>query len=218
MFKTMNLHPTQSSLYSASSSSSSVPSSDSNTPAKKFKCTYPGCTKSFSRSEHLHRHALNHKDGDQTCVRCSAHFRRRDLLGMIPFPLIFYLRTYYFPLYTSTTPRRIQFDKKRTQKHCKILTKTQTGTCSGIKKKMTLRAAKAKAFSRLANGSGRTRTGISLPLDGHRIRLNYSCAPAVMISIGIPIPLQPQPQHQLQYQHRVRIQIQTHTGTHQRSP
>jgi len=47
---------------------------------KKFACTWDGCGKSFSRSEHLHRHALNHKDGDHTCLRCRAHFRRRDLL------------------------------------------------------------------------------------------------------------------------------------------
>jgi hypothetical protein len=25
---------------------------------------------------------LNHKDGNNTCLRCSAHFRRRDLLGV----------------------------------------------------------------------------------------------------------------------------------------
>lgn len=49
---------------------------------KKFACDFPNCGKSFSRSEHLHRHALNHRDGNNTCKRCSAHFRRRDLLGM----------------------------------------------------------------------------------------------------------------------------------------
>lgn len=48
---------------------------------KKFACLFEGCLKSFSRSEHLHRHSLNHKDGANTCTRCSAHFRRRDLLG-----------------------------------------------------------------------------------------------------------------------------------------
>jgi hypothetical protein len=26
---------------------------------------------------------LNHKDGNNTCLRCSAHFRRRDLLGKL---------------------------------------------------------------------------------------------------------------------------------------
>jgi len=65
-----------SSISSASSSSSKF----SDGIKKKFGCTHPGCGKSFSRSEHLHRHALNHKDGNNTCLRCSAHFRRRDLL------------------------------------------------------------------------------------------------------------------------------------------
>src|SRR5271163_4566580 len=49
---------------------------------KKFACSWQGCKKSFSRSEHLHRHALNHKEGNNTCPRCAAHFRRRDLLGI----------------------------------------------------------------------------------------------------------------------------------------
>ncbi|RDW59882.1 hypothetical protein BP6252_12969 [Coleophoma cylindrospora] len=67
---------------SRNSSISSASSSASTTAAakKKFSCSHPGCGKSFSRSEHLHRHALNHKDGNNTCLRCSAHFRRRDLL------------------------------------------------------------------------------------------------------------------------------------------
>ncbi|RKF63315.1 putative krueppel c2h2-type zinc finger protein [Golovinomyces cichoracearum] len=47
---------------------------------KRFTCNFSGCGKCFSRSEHLHRHALNHKDGNNTCLRCMAHFRRRDLL------------------------------------------------------------------------------------------------------------------------------------------
>ncbi|SZF06050.1 unnamed protein product [Blumeria hordei] len=47
---------------------------------KRFVCNFIDCGKSFSRSEHLHRHALNHKEGDHTCERCLAHFRRRDLL------------------------------------------------------------------------------------------------------------------------------------------
>lgn len=67
----------------ASAVSPILSSSPSSPPAlkKKFACAHPGCGKSFSRSEHLHRHALNHKDGNNTCLRCSAHFRRRDLLG-----------------------------------------------------------------------------------------------------------------------------------------
>lgn len=71
--------PTRSSSMSTSSSKSSV--SQDGGVKKKFSCTFPACGKSFSRSEHLHRHALNHKDGNNTCMRCSAHFRRRDLLG-----------------------------------------------------------------------------------------------------------------------------------------
>ena len=70
---------TRSSSISSASTSSSKSSSDG--IKKKFGCGFPGCGKSFSRSEHLHRHALNHKDGNNTCLRCSAHFRRRDLLG-----------------------------------------------------------------------------------------------------------------------------------------
>ncbi|TVY14002.1 hypothetical protein LARI1_G008088, partial [Lachnellula arida] len=65
---------------SSISSSSSSSSKNSEGVKKKFGCSFPSCGKSFSRSEHLHRHALNHKDGNNTCMRCSAHFRRRDLL------------------------------------------------------------------------------------------------------------------------------------------
>ncbi|KAE9375624.1 hypothetical protein N431DRAFT_333931 [Stipitochalara longipes BDJ] len=51
-------------------------------PAKEYRCTWGNCTKSFSRAEHLHRHALNHDEtkGNFTCQRCQAVFRRRDLL------------------------------------------------------------------------------------------------------------------------------------------
>ncbi|KAL3417450.1 C2H2 finger domain transcription factor [Phlyctema vagabunda] len=70
-----------SSTNSRNSSISSASSSASSTATKKkFSCSFPSCGKSFSRSEHLHRHALNHKEGNNTCLRCSAHFRRRDLL------------------------------------------------------------------------------------------------------------------------------------------
>jgi hypothetical protein len=60
-------------------------SSPTSAPAlvKEFRCTYGSCTKSFSRAEHLHRHALNHNDGNgTTCARCSAVFKRKDLLGL----------------------------------------------------------------------------------------------------------------------------------------
>lgn len=76
---------TPSSRSSSISSVSSCKGSNAKTNAgigkKKFCCSFAGCGKSFSRSEHLHRHALNHKDGNHTCLRCRAHFRRRDLLG-----------------------------------------------------------------------------------------------------------------------------------------
>lgn len=50
--------------------------------AKRFECTQAGCNKRFTRLEHMQRHALNHSGaGDFTCSRCSAHFRRPDLLG-----------------------------------------------------------------------------------------------------------------------------------------
>lgn len=50
--------------------------------SKRFECTHTGCNKRFTRLEHMQRHALNHSEaGDFTCSRCSAHFRRPDLLG-----------------------------------------------------------------------------------------------------------------------------------------
>ncbi|PVH89169.1 hypothetical protein DL98DRAFT_555473 [Cadophora sp. DSE1049] len=52
------------------------------TSLKEFRCTFRSCTKSFSRAEHLHRHALNHDEtkGVNTCERCNAVFKRKDLL------------------------------------------------------------------------------------------------------------------------------------------
>ncbi|KAH8895653.1 hypothetical protein GQ53DRAFT_792267 [Thozetella sp. PMI_491] len=47
---------------------------------RRFVCTHPGCSKRFTRAEHLQRHALNHTAGTSTCSRCSAHFKRPDLL------------------------------------------------------------------------------------------------------------------------------------------
>lgn len=79
-FELSKMAPTSTRSSSISSSSTSS-SKNSEGVKKKFGCSFPSCGKSFSRSEHLHRHALNHKDGNNTCLRCSAHFRRRDLLG-----------------------------------------------------------------------------------------------------------------------------------------
>ena len=50
-------------------------------PIRKFLCGFEGCGRSFTRSEHLQRHLLNHTAGENTCERCRAHFKRRDLLG-----------------------------------------------------------------------------------------------------------------------------------------
>ncbi|KAJ5246307.1 hypothetical protein N7468_001290 [Penicillium chermesinum] len=49
---------------------------------KSHVCQYPGCSKSFTRAEHLRRHALNHEQPRHgfTCERCSVHFQRPDLL------------------------------------------------------------------------------------------------------------------------------------------
>ncbi|KAH9889598.1 fungal-specific transcription factor domain-containing protein [Xylariomycetidae sp. FL2044] len=52
----------------------------SNGTKRVFTCTHTGCGRSFSRSEHLHRHQKNHTEGDATCTRCRAHFKRQDLL------------------------------------------------------------------------------------------------------------------------------------------
>jgi len=49
---------------------------------KAFACTHPGCTKRFTRAEHLQRHALNHMPGSGVaCPLCRAHFKRPDLLS-----------------------------------------------------------------------------------------------------------------------------------------
>ncbi|KAI1775776.1 fungal-specific transcription factor domain-containing protein [Hypoxylon cercidicola] len=53
---------------------------DGDSTRRLFTCTHDGCGKSFSRSEHLHRHQKNHSDGNATCPRCRAHFKRQDLL------------------------------------------------------------------------------------------------------------------------------------------
>jgi hypothetical protein len=46
---------------------------------KQYICTYENCNKSFTRSDHLQRHRLNHGTG-KACPRCSVHFNRPDLL------------------------------------------------------------------------------------------------------------------------------------------
>ncbi|CDM36144.1 Transcription factor, fungi [Penicillium roqueforti FM164] len=50
---------------------------------EKHPCQHPGCSKSFTRAEHLRRHALNHEQARNgyTCERCSVHFQRSDLLA-----------------------------------------------------------------------------------------------------------------------------------------
>lgn len=51
----------------------------------RWYCQYNGCGRDFGRREHLERHSLNHADGEFTCERCRAHFKRADLLGEIYF-------------------------------------------------------------------------------------------------------------------------------------
>ncbi|TVY43433.1 Zinc finger protein [Lachnellula occidentalis] len=46
---------------------------------KQYVCNYDNCNKSFTRSDHLQRHRLNHGTG-KACPRCSVHFNRPDLL------------------------------------------------------------------------------------------------------------------------------------------
>ncbi|KAF9895265.1 hypothetical protein FE257_000167 [Aspergillus nanangensis] len=50
---------------------------------KNHVCHWPTCGKSFTRAEHLRRHALNHEQSQDgyTCDRCSVHFHRPDLLS-----------------------------------------------------------------------------------------------------------------------------------------
>ncbi|KAI1497854.1 fungal-specific transcription factor domain-containing protein [Biscogniauxia marginata] len=55
--------------------------SQENSAARRhFICDIDACGRSFTRSEHLHRHQKNHTNGDATCTRCRAHFKRQDLL------------------------------------------------------------------------------------------------------------------------------------------
>ncbi|RDW91816.1 hypothetical protein BP5796_01210 [Coleophoma crateriformis] len=47
---------------------------------KRHTCKVPGCGKAFTRPSHLQRHALNHSHAQWICERCSACFKRQDLL------------------------------------------------------------------------------------------------------------------------------------------
>ncbi|PGH10643.1 hypothetical protein AJ79_05357 [Helicocarpus griseus UAMH5409] len=47
----------------------------------KFQCSFPGCNRSYLRSEHLNRHALIHKKGAFVCYLCQRRFTRNDLLN-----------------------------------------------------------------------------------------------------------------------------------------
>ncbi|GAA6059026.1 hypothetical protein JCM10212_001251 [Sporobolomyces blumeae] len=48
---------------------------------KRYACDFDGCTKSFSRPDHLNRHKLNHNPTQIfNCDRCSKTFVRMDLL------------------------------------------------------------------------------------------------------------------------------------------
>ncbi|ADV24181.1 hypothetical protein I305_05764 [Cryptococcus gattii E566] len=45
-----------------------------------FKCAHPGCEKSFTRKDHLLRHAANHSQTSYNCPICRREFKRYDLL------------------------------------------------------------------------------------------------------------------------------------------
>ncbi|WWD03172.1 hypothetical protein V865_001219 [Kwoniella europaea PYCC6329] len=45
-----------------------------------FRCTYQGCSKTFTRKDHLFRHAANHSTDTFNCPRCTRPFKRLDLL------------------------------------------------------------------------------------------------------------------------------------------
>ncbi|KAF4452201.1 hypothetical protein F53441_4940 [Fusarium austroafricanum] len=74
--ETMGRRQTQSQAQPAASTGSQQASQSD----KSFECTHPGCSKRFTRAEHLQRHALNHLPGGSSCDICRAHFKRPDLL------------------------------------------------------------------------------------------------------------------------------------------
>ncbi|WVQ77851.1 hypothetical protein IAR50_007548 [Cryptococcus sp. DSM 104548] len=45
-----------------------------------FKCEHPGCTKAFTRKDHLLRHSANHSPTSFSCPKCTREFKRFDLL------------------------------------------------------------------------------------------------------------------------------------------
>lgn len=47
---------------------------------RPYRCVVDGCTKAFTRAEHLKRHQLNHNSGKiWRCITCSVTFVRKDL-------------------------------------------------------------------------------------------------------------------------------------------
>ncbi|KAG5654912.1 hypothetical protein KAF25_010957 [Fusarium avenaceum] len=71
----------QTQAQAARESSSAAAASQASQGDKSFECTHPGCTKRFTRAEHLQRHALNHQSRGSSCDICRAHFKRPDLLS-----------------------------------------------------------------------------------------------------------------------------------------
>ncbi|ORX35551.1 hypothetical protein BD324DRAFT_657108 [Kockovaella imperatae] len=52
----------------------------SNGSAGQFKCDHPRCGKTFTRKDHLLRHAANHTNTNYPCPTCGRGFKRLDLL------------------------------------------------------------------------------------------------------------------------------------------
>lgn len=77
---------------------------------KTHVCDYPGCDKSFTRAEHLRRHALNHEQPRNgfICERCSVHFQRPDLLGK----LVSHVKNVNFLLLINLARHMMRHDKR----------------------------------------------------------------------------------------------------------